>query len=107
MLDQLQGPIGTTTISHQCVSQKHGFLFLEKFLVCHKNVAFELCLTNQNFLTCTALSVTSQILSNFQKISSRHRWRTLQMPLDLEPTLKAMSGSSQIKILIHRNRVPL
>ena len=75
--------------------------------MCHKTVAFELCLTNQNFLTFTALSVISQILSNFQKISSGHRWRTLQMALDLEPTLKAMSESSQIKILIYRNRVPL
>ena len=26
-----QGPIGTIIIFRQCVSQKHGFLFLEKF----------------------------------------------------------------------------
>ena len=25
-----QGPIGAIIIFHQCVSQKHGFLFLEK-----------------------------------------------------------------------------
>ena len=63
---------------------KHGFLFLEKFLVCHKNVAFELRLTNQNFLTFTELSVIFLILSNYHKISSGHRWQTLQMALDLE-----------------------
>ena len=27
----IQGPIGTIIIFRQCVSQKHGFLFLEKF----------------------------------------------------------------------------
>ena len=73
----------------QCVSQKHGFLFLEKFWVCYKNVAFELCLTNENFLTFTTLSVIFQILSNFQKIFSGHHWRTPQMALDLKPTLKS------------------
>ena len=26
-----QGPIGTIIIFRQCVSQRHGFLFLEKF----------------------------------------------------------------------------
>ena len=76
-----QGPIGTIIVFRQCVSQKHGFLFLEKIQVCHKNVALELCLTNQNFLTFMAFSVIFQILSNFQKISSWHRWRTLSWSL--------------------------
>ena len=46
-------------------------------------------------------------LIEFPKDFQRHRWRTLQMALNLEPTLKAMSESSQIKVLIYQNRVPL
>ena len=46
-------------------------------------------------------------LMEFPKDFQRHRWRTLQMALDLETTLKAMSESSQIKVLIYQICVPL
>ena len=97
-----QESVGTTTIFRQCVSQKHGFLFLEKFLVWLLSYVWE-----REFPDFYGFISHFPNLINFQKISSGHRWRTLQMALDLELTLKALSESSQIKILLNGNRVPL
>ena len=94
------------SFSSMCVSKTWLFVTW-KILGVSKNLAFDLCLTNQNFLTFTALSVIFQILSNFPKDFQRTSLADSSNGSWSRADSQTMSESSRIKIWIYRNRAPL